>query len=325
MHIIIVPPKMWIPKVSDRFVPLPPHPDIDDNTFLFQAYVLVMRRTKHQSPQPSIRDNIILWNEDTHHPKLHKYLHLRDDMDTTVYGAIWASSRRTGMLLISRNFVVPSLDATSASILALHPPFVVDFQDIVSTSPNLWSSRSPLEDKKWIQDRKGIWRSMILLAPQPRQEGVTSTNEFVWRFCVSYRTLNTVTKLFVFPIPRYAGSIEEFGNSNEMIFFTTLDTRQGYHQIAVRHYYQEKIAFFTPGGSKKIFVVMLFDPKNKHYFYMVMMKKFQREWNAYFFTKKSLTHPIRLPWYYHLLVVKLFVAVELWSTISSFTQLTCSH
>ena len=44
---------MWRPKVSDRFVPLPPHPDIDDNTFLFQAYVLVMRRTKHKPPQPS--------------------------------------------------------------------------------------------------------------------------------------------------------------------------------------------------------------------------------------------------------------------------------
>ena len=135
---------------------------------------------------------------------------------------------------------------------------------------------------------------MILLAPQPHQKDVISTNEFVWCFCVSYRTLNTFTKLFVFPIPRYAGSIEEFGNSNEMMLFTTLDTRQGYHQIAVRHYDQEKIAFFTPGGSKKIFVVMLFDPKNKPYFYMVTMKKFQREWNAYFFTKKSLLSLIHI-------------------------------
>ena len=88
MNIIIVPPKMWRPEVSDRFVPLPPHPDIDDNTFLSQSYALVMRRTKRQPPQPITRDDRILWNKNAHHPKLQKYLHLRDDMDTTVRGAI---------------------------------------------------------------------------------------------------------------------------------------------------------------------------------------------------------------------------------------------
>ena len=31
MYVITVPPKIWRPKPIDRFIPLPPSPDIDDN------------------------------------------------------------------------------------------------------------------------------------------------------------------------------------------------------------------------------------------------------------------------------------------------------
>lgn len=82
-----------------------------------------------------------------------------------------------------------------------------------------------LEDNNWIRDCKRAWGSMILLAPKPHQEGVTCIKELIWLLCVIHRAFNTVTELFVFPIPRYADSIEDFKDSNGMMFFITLDTR----------------------------------------------------------------------------------------------------
>ena len=132
---------------------------------------------------------------------------------------------------------------------------------------------------------------MILLAPKPHQEEVTSIDDFIWRLCVSYRALNAVTKSFTFPIPRCAESIEDFGDSNGPIFFITLDARQGYHQIAVRLRDQEILAFFTPDGSNKTFVVIPFGPKNEPSFYTAMMKEFQREWNVDFKSQSAVNQP----------------------------------
>ena len=42
------------------------------------------------------------------------------------------------------------------------------------------------------------------------------------------------------------------------------------------------VVLFTPNGSKKIFVVIPFGPKDVPSFYTAMMKDFQREWNAEF-------------------------------------------
>ena len=82
-----------------------------------------------------------------------------------------------------------------------------------------------LEDNNGIIDCDGAWGSMILLAPKPHQEGINNIDDFVWRLCVSYRRLNSVTKSFLFPIPRYAESIEDFGDSNGPMFFITLNAR----------------------------------------------------------------------------------------------------
>ena len=82
-----------------------------------------------------------------------------------------------------------------------------------------------LEDTNWIIDCDGAWSSMILLAPKPHQEGINNIDDFVWRLCVSYRGLNSVTKPFIFPIPRCAESIKDFGDSNGPTFFITLDAR----------------------------------------------------------------------------------------------------
>ena len=48
----------------------------------------------------------------------------------------------------------------------------------------------------------GSWLSKPLLAPKPHQENITNIDDFVWRFCVNYIALNSVTRIIAMPIPR---------------------------------------------------------------------------------------------------------------------------
>ena len=97
----------------------------------------------------------------------------------------------------------------------------------------------------------GLWGSMIVLAAKPHQEDITRVEDFVWRMCVSYRKLNSVTHPFEYPIPRCDNAIEDFGNAHGTLFMMSLDNRQGYHQIAVNPGDQEKLAFFGPDDKTR--------------------------------------------------------------------------
>ena len=44
-----------------------------------------------------------------------------------------------------------------------------------------------------IRDYLGPWGFMIVLAPKPHQETVSTINKCVWRLCASYHALNAVT------------------------------------------------------------------------------------------------------------------------------------
>ena len=100
-----------------------------------------------------------------------------------------------------------------------------------------------LEANDWICDCEGPWGSLILLALKPYQEACTNIIDFLWRLCISYCPLNSVSRSFEFPTPRYAGSIEDFGDFSGRMYFISLDARSGYHQIRVRRRDQEKLAF----------------------------------------------------------------------------------
>ena len=86
-----------------------------------------------------------------------------------------------------------------------------------------------LNNNKWIRDCKGAWGYMILIAPKSRQDDMVNIKDFVWRLCMNYCGLNRVTTSFMFPIPRCADSIEDFGDSNGIMFLITLGARQGYY------------------------------------------------------------------------------------------------
>jgi hypothetical protein len=81
--------------------------------------------------------------------------------------------------------------------------------------------------------------------------------------CVSYRKLNSVTLPFAYPIPSCDDAIDDFGDSVGRLWFISLDSRQGYHQIrVVRLADHEKLVFFVPDGKKYTFKIILFGPTN---------------------------------------------------------------
>ena len=100
--------------------------------------------------------------------------------------------------------------------------------------------------------------------------------------CVSYRKLNSVTKPSQYPIPRCDDSVTFMGFGSDIIFFISLDARQGYHQVSVRHMDREKLAFFAPDGNKYCFNVMPFGLTNAPAFYPAMMKNLKDEWDLLF-------------------------------------------
>ena len=136
---------------------------------------------------------------------------------------------------------------------------------------------SQLEKNNWIRDCAELWGAPLLLAAKLHKESCVDINKFVWILFVSYIPLNGVTRTFEFPIPRYSDSIEDLGDSYGNLFFISLDARSSYHQIKVRPCNQEELAFFTPDGKNKYFVVMPFGPKNAPAFYTVMMRIIQDE------------------------------------------------
>ena len=94
----------------------------------------------------------------------------------------------------------------------------------------------------------GSWLAKTLLAPKPHQENVTDIENFVWRFCVNFIPLNSVTKIIAMPIPRCDDAVgTSFGGSK---FRWLMDAISGYNQIKVARSLREKLAFAGPNCSK---------------------------------------------------------------------------
>jgi hypothetical protein len=106
----------------------------------------------------------------------------------------------------------------------------------------------------------GGWLFKALLAAKPHQEHVRCIDDFVWRFCVNYIPLNSVTRLITYPIPRFNSAVHnKFGQGKWRWMF---DAPMGYHQLAVALASQEKLAFQGVNAIKWTYTVMPFGPTN---------------------------------------------------------------
>ena len=91
----------------------------------------------------------------------------------------------------------------------------------------------------WIGKYGGPWDSRIVLAMKPHQKHVQNIYDFIWIIFVSYRKLNGIEKSSGLHVPRCYDAIRISSYGSNKIWIISLDARQGYHQISVRHIYRE--------------------------------------------------------------------------------------
>ena len=111
-----------------------------------------------------------------------------------------------------------------------------------------------------IKPSKSPWSSQVVLVR--KRDGTL-------RFCVDYRTLNSLTKPDVFPLPRISDLLDQLGKSK---YYTTLDLASGYWQIRVHADSQEKTAFVTHQGLFE-FQVMPFGVMNAPAVFQRLMQR----------------------------------------------------
>ena len=128
------------------------------------------------------------------------------------------------------------------------------------------------------QIHDGRWLFKCVLAAKPHQEHVRDINDFIWRFCVNYQPLNSVTRIIAYPIPRCDSAVfVEFGNGR---FLWLFDAPSGYHQLAVAIASQEKLAFQGPDAIKWTYTVMPFGPTNGPATFISMIYDLDSQWKA---------------------------------------------
>jgi hypothetical protein len=77
-----------------------------------------------------------------------------------------------------------------------------------------------------------------LIVMVPKKDGT-------WRMCVDYRPLNKIMVKNRYPLPHIDDLIDQLKN---VVYFTKLDLRSGYHQIRVTEHDARKTSFKTKHG-----------------------------------------------------------------------------
>ena len=104
----------------------------------------------------------------------------------------------------------------------------------------------PHESRVIIAVVEKLEREEIVLASKPDQAHV-HWSEFIFRLCISYCTLNTVTRPFTFAITRGDKAVESVGDAQ---YYITADLDAGYWQVKMNESSKDRTAFFSADGKK---------------------------------------------------------------------------
>lgn len=118
--------------------------------------------------------------------------------------------------------------------------------------------RQKEELKKIVDDMKEDGIVIESKSPWSANMFLVKKKDGTLRPVVDYRGLNAISKTDVYPLPRIEDCLDSLAGAQ---FFSTLDLKSGYWQIAMHPESQEKTAFTTPFGHYE-FTVMPFGVKN---------------------------------------------------------------
>jgi hypothetical protein len=220
------------------------------------------------------RDDLIKYRPDQHEKEIKENIQWRDcpkDMQPIImelikkYYDVFAPE---GMQNPIRGFEF-NIDTGKAVPLCCKPPRYGPHEQRV-----IDKLATQLETKGIIEDDDGPWGSQIVLASKPNQ-GHVHWSQYVFRLCVSYRSLNGITRPFTFPIKRCDDAVDCVGRAEK---FLTLDFDAGYWQVYMNKSSRQKTAFFTPDGKKR-FTVMPMGATNAHPAFVAMVTRFEILWN----------------------------------------------
>ena len=90
-----------------------------------------------------------------------------------------------------------------------------------------------------IRESHSNWSAPEVIVPKSNGEK---------RLCVDFRALNSITRTYLWPVPRVEDIFSMFGKTK---MFTTLDLRAAYHHIPLDRDVIKKTAFILPFGKSK--------------------------------------------------------------------------
>ena len=118
-----------------------------------------------------------------------------------------------------------------------------------------------MAERDLIEPSTSPWSSPAIIVPK-KNGGI--------RFCIDYRRLNKVTIPDSMPLPRCDDSLDALGGSK---WFSTLDLRSGFHQLALAKESRPYTAFCIPGSGLWQFKVVPFGAMNSPAEFERLMEK----------------------------------------------------
>jgi hypothetical protein len=166
----------------------------------------VLRKLQH--PMPDLNGPVDPSFDHPFIPEEHKDIlrkkvdlsHLDPDQQTKVYNLLrefWPVFDKWGVFVPVKNYEC-LIDTGTAHPIAVKKIFYGKQETVIMR--RCISALAKVGHIRQITD--GRWLFKALLAAKPHQEHVRNIEDIVWRFCVNYIPLNSVTCIIAYPIPR---------------------------------------------------------------------------------------------------------------------------
>ena len=156
----------------------------------------LLRQTSQPHDFAIRRTDRIIWDAAKHQASFDKLIKMPHHIEapylqrfTSIIQTYWDSFDPSGVNRPVLNYEF-CIDTGSSKPVACRPP-----RYGVHESKIMLTQIKDLLDMGWVSHFPELcgWLSMIVLAPKPHQEHIDNIDDFIWRLCVSYRGLNSVT------------------------------------------------------------------------------------------------------------------------------------